>query len=121
MIKRGARRLSSALSFHLVGHPFDDSASAAQRVDHHCVDAGFVSHDLLGAERDASGVLGRKRHGFVVGCRCVRLCVPPSDSGQRLDGYPANVDFSLLCGERHTSRLGMETSSSWRVLGSFAP
>ena len=93
------------LPLELVGELLDEPR-ATERIGH-VHDAGFLGDHLLGAQRQARGVLGRQGQGFVerVG---VQALGPAEHAGQRLDGDAYQVDLGLLRREGHAGGLGVE-------------
>ena len=103
------------LALELVGQRLDE-VGAAERVDR-VRHAGLVGDDLLGAQRDAHGLLGRQRERLVVGVGVQRLRAA-EHAGQRLDRRAHDVVQRLLGGERHAGGLRVEAHQPRaRVLG----
>ena len=93
------------LLLHLVGQRLDE-VGAAERVDG-VGHAGLVGDDLLRAQRDPDGVLGRQRERLVVGVGVQRLRAA-EHAGERLDRRADDVVERLLGGERHAGGLRVE-------------
>ena len=90
----------------LPGQGFQEigASQGIHRVDH----PGFVGDELLGAQGDLHGLLGRKTQRFVHGVGVQRLGAA-QDGGQSLKGHPHNVVHRLPCGQGATRSLGMKT------------
>jgi hypothetical protein len=77
----------------------------------------LLGDDLLRAQRDAHGVLGRQRERLVVGVRVQRLGAA-EHAGQRLDRRAHDVVERLLGGQRHARGLHVRAHEPrLRVLG----
>ena len=85
-----------------------DEVGAAERVDR-VRDAGLVRDDLLGAQRELDGEVGRQRQRLVerVGVERVRAA---EDAGQRLDRRAHDVVVGLLGRQRAAGRLRVEAA-----------
>src|SRR5215472_15650086 len=102
-------------SFDFVGQSFN-GIGACDRVNR-VRDPGFVRDDLLRAQRNERGLLGRQRQSFVHRIGVQRLA-SAEDRGQRLNRHADDVVFGLLRGERRTGRLRMESQQQrTRILG----
>src|SRR6266436_3796814 len=95
---------STLLDF--VGERFD-GVGARDRVDG-VGDAGFVGKNLLRAQSDQRGVLGRQGQRFVHGIG-VKGLAAAENGRERLNGHANDVVFRLLRGERRTGGLRVET------------
>ena len=106
---RRSRRLRSISSharrLELVGERLD-VVGAAERV-HGRGGPGLRLQDLLCAQRDRGGVLGRQRQRLVERVRVQRLRAA-ADRRQRLHRDPDDVVLRLLCRERRPAGLRME-------------
>ena len=91
--------------FHVARQPLDE-VRPAERIDD-VGHAGFVRDDLLRAQRDRRGFLGRQRQRFVerVGMQRVGAA---QHGGQRLQRGADDVVVRLLRGQRHAGGLGVE-------------
>ena len=83
-----------------------DEVRAAERVDR-VRDPGLMGDDLLRAQRDLDGLLGRQRERLVVGVRVQRLRAA-EHAGERLDRRARDVVQRLLRGQRDARRLRVE-------------
>src|SRR5215470_4947942 len=92
--------------FYLVGKGFHE-VGAAQRIDG-ISNAGFVSDDLLRAQSDRSGKLGRQRPRLVerIGMQRLRAA---QNGRQRLQRRAHHIVERLLCRQRAPGGLGVET------------
>ena len=93
------------LALELVGELLDEPR-AAERVGH-VHDPGLLGDDLLGAQREPCGVLGRQGEGLVEGVG-VQALGAAEHPGECLDGHADQVDLGLLGRERDPGRLGVE-------------
>ena len=104
------------LGLDLVGERLDE-VRAAERVGG-VDDARLVPDDLLRAQRDLRGALGRQAERLVEAVRVQRLRAA-QHRGQRLQRDAHDVVLGLLRGERRAAGLGVEaqqlaTPPSWR-------
>ena len=99
----------------LVGQRLDE-VGAGERVDG-VGGAGLVGEDLLGAQRDARGALGRQRERLVEAVRVQRLGAA-ADGGEALQRDAHDVVLGLLRRQRHAAGLRVEAHRlRLRVLG----
>ena len=91
--------------FDLVGERLDE-VGAGERVDG-VGGAGLVREDLLGAQRDFRGALGRQRERLVEAVGVQRLRAA-ADRGEALQGDAHDVVLRLLRRQRDAAGLGVE-------------
>jgi len=93
-------------AFDFVGQRFDEIGAAQwiRRVGH----AGFVRDDLLGAQRECGGKLGRQRPSFVqrIGVQRLRAA---HHGGESLQRGADHIVVRLLCCQRAARGLRMES------------
>src|SRR5829696_5592488 len=90
----------------LVGQRLDE-VGAGERVDR-VGGAGLVGQDLLGAQGDAGGALGRQRQRLVEAVRVQRLGAA-AHRGEALERDAHDVVLRLLRGQRDAAGLGVES------------
>ena len=103
------------LALHLIGERLD-IIGAAERIDH-VAEMRLLAQDVLGRDRDARRLLGRRGDRFVVGVGVQRL-QSAHDAGHRLHGDAGDVVERLLLGEIDARRLAVEFEAPGaRILG----